>query len=135
MGCRDEAAAALAWWLDEQGRGGLLGADPTETAATLWALGVWAATGPDDGQLLAGAPLAVARAAELIGRAGRGRSAGALARVWAVAGLHAAATTLARTGEEAAGRRVEEWAAAAELGLSLDGGLSPTGAGGGNARA
>jgi hypothetical protein len=107
-GLRDEAGAGLEAWLDDQHHSGLLGTDGTDTAATLWALAAWARTGPDDDGLLARSPIAVARAAECVDRRA---GSGAVATVWAAAGLRAAATLLRRVDEPEAAGRAATWAA------------------------
>jgi hypothetical protein len=106
-GLRDEARSHLDAWLDQQDRHGLLGDDAAATAATLWALGTWAGTGPDDG-LVARAPLAVARAAERV--AGSAPPGDALAALWTAAGLRAAARILSGLGEDRAAVQAARWA-------------------------
>ncbi len=115
-GCREEATSQLDRWLEEQRRGGLLGVDASDTAATLWAIGVWADTGLDEGGLLARAPVAIARAAEVVGRSRSGPPS-AVERVWIAAGLDGAARLLVRLDETGAAERVAGWASSARAEL------------------
>jgi hypothetical protein len=106
-GLREEASRRLDSWMDGQHRSGRIGGDAGDTAGALWALGVWADTGPDDG-LLARSPLGIARAAELVARSGV--SGDPTAATWRQGGLQAAARLLARLDEQEAAQRVRTWA-------------------------
>jgi hypothetical protein len=108
-GQRDEAARHLHGWLDEQHANGRLGEDDIDTAATLWAMGVWARTGADDGLMSRWAG-AVGRA---VGRlAPRAAQDDPVAAAWAVAGVQAAARMLAQAGEEEAAAKAQRWGCA-----------------------
>ena len=109
-GLREEAAALLGAWLGDQRRGGLLGRDGVDTAATLWALEVHYRAGDDDG-LVARSPVLLARAAEqLAPRAPSSPPEDPVAATWRLAGLVAAARMLAALGQAEAARRADQWA-------------------------
>jgi hypothetical protein len=108
-GQREEAARHLHGWLDEQHGNGRLGEDDIDTAATLWAMGIWASTGPDDG-LLARSAVALGRAAERL--VPTGAPADPVAAAWSLAGMAAAARLLAQAGEGEAAAKAHGWGGA-----------------------
>lgn len=106
-GWLDEAGSIIGTWTASPARGGRLGRDAADTAASLVAVHAWARAA---GRALPpGAIGAVGRAAEHVARRGRRLAPGDGERRRLAAGLAAAAALLDAGGERDAADRVEGW--------------------------
>ena len=105
----DEAGSVLEAWLATPGRGGRLGGDAADTAASLLAVRSWARAAPR--VLHPGSLGVIGRAAEHVARRGRRLTPADRGRPLLAAGLSAAASLLSAGGEMGPAGQVEAWRA------------------------